>query len=403
MFVQHASMVNPRFSLSIANVADVVEICRRLDGLPLAIELAAARSKLLSASALVKRLGLVAEFNHSTASRPDRQQTLRDAIAWSYELLEPGEQGLFARLGVLAGGGNLAAVEALGGLDAGDPIGSLEVLVDASLVTVTETSDGEPRFGMLETIRAFAIDALSAAGITDDVGRTHAEHFNEAATAAGTLMDSDEPSEMSAGADLFRIEIDNFRAALHWSLGDPAVADGRATIGAHICASLKDLWADEESIAEAVRWALLAVERSDGVASPELADCYFTLAFLLPVHDGNHVRAQEMGSKCVEMWRELGDDQELAVALIVHAMTEQFVGGTHVGRQLFAEAESAAHRSGEPFAQMMVVWNWSNFELVEGDLDRASELAEHALKWPTRSVTHMASSSAITSWGASPS
>ncbi len=383
MFVQHAAMANSRFTLSAANVSDVVEICRRLDGLPLAIELAAARSKLLSPSALVKRLSSALEFSHSTASRPDRQQTLRDAIAWSYELLEPEHQHLFERLGVLSGGGDLDAVEALVGPDAGDPIDSLEVLVDASLVTVAESLDGEPRFGMLETIKAFALDVLASDGLADSVRAAHAEHFNQVATTAWSLMESEEPLDMAAGGRLFRAEIDNFRAALHWTLDDPNSTDDRVSVGTHICASLKDLWADLESYEEAVSWALLAVERSEDAISSDVATCYFMLAFALPVHDGNHIRARDAGHKCVEIWRELDDDAQLAVALIVYAMTEQFVGGADLGRKLFVEAETAAHRSGESFAQMMVVWNWSNFEMVEGDLGRATELADRALEWST--------------------
>ncbi|MBO0829968.1 MAG: AAA family ATPase [Streptosporangiales bacterium] len=155
MFVQHAQMVRPDFVLDETNVADVTAICRRLDGLPLAIELAAARSKSLGPRALLARLDTALEFRATDPYRPTRQRTLRDTIAWSYDLLSPGLRRALRSIAVFAGGCELPALTAV--LPEGlDPLETVTDLVDLNLVTVRDGYGGEPRVGMLQTVRAFA-------------------------------------------------------------------------------------------------------------------------------------------------------------------------------------------------------------------------------------------------------
>ena len=180
LFVQQAGMVRPGFAVTPDNAAAIAAICRRLDGLPLAIELAASRVKLLAPRALLTRLDHSLGLSGADLERPSRQQTLRNTIAWSYDLLEPDIAGAFRRAGVFAGGCDLDALAAVAVADGGDPAGSdpldlVAALADVSLITVAEGADGEPRVGMLETIREYALERLAEAGEEDgpaQAGRT---------------------------------------------------------------------------------------------------------------------------------------------------------------------------------------------------------------------------------------
>ena len=166
LFVQQAAMVRPGFALSEGNAADIAAICGRLDGLPLAIELAAARVKLLSPQGPARPPGAQPGPGRGRAGRPLRQQTLRNTVAWSYDLLAPDVAEVFRRMSVFAGGCDLAALAAVAVTGAGpagaDPLDLVAELQDVSLITVTEGADGEPRLGMLETIREYALERLAA-------------------------------------------------------------------------------------------------------------------------------------------------------------------------------------------------------------------------------------------------
>ncbi len=179
LFIQRARSVNPTFSVTNQNAPAVAEICARLDGLPLAIELAAARSKLLAPDALLKRLEHSLTILRGARELPARQQTLHGAIAWSYELLEPEEQTVFRRLGIFVRGWSLEAAEAvvdLSGLSV-DVFDTLEALVDKSLVRLEPQSVNETRFSMLQTIRDFALKQLEMAGEQEVVARAHSADF----------------------------------------------------------------------------------------------------------------------------------------------------------------------------------------------------------------------------------
>lgn len=180
MFIEHAKMAKSSFHLTAGNAAEVAELCRRLDGLPLAIELAAARTKLLSPKALLARLDQALDISAASGSRVDaRQKTLRETIAWSYQLLGPAHQAFFRGLGGFAGGADLDAITAVTAdiLTDSDPLDMIGDLLDASLVIVTEDRAGEPRVGMLETIRAYALDELRMAGEFNVVRSAHAVRF----------------------------------------------------------------------------------------------------------------------------------------------------------------------------------------------------------------------------------
>ena len=223
LFLNRAREARPGFTFTPENLEAVVAVCRRLDGLPLAIELAAARIRALAPNQLLRRLEHSLDVLGTTAQDvPARQRTLRDTLAWSHELLTPSEQVLFRRLSVFVGGWTLEAAEAVASI-AGDETATLEALarlIDQSLVIVRGEEDGaESRFTMLETIHEFATEQLVASGELAQVKETHASWFLDLALAAEPHLPG--PSAVS-WLDRLETEHDNLRAALDWlrSQGD---------------------------------------------------------------------------------------------------------------------------------------------------------------------------------------
>jgi predicted ATPase len=216
LFVERARTVRPDFRLDDDNAAAVVEICRRLDGLPLAIELAAARLRLLSPEALRDRLGRRLELLRSSSrDLPERQQTLRATIEWSYQLLEPGEQRVFESLAVFADAdvsaveAAIAATDAVAGTEV-DVIEALASLVEKSLVRQVDPPHGEPRLRMLETIHEYATDRLDAGPLGPAVRRAHATHYAEL---AGRLREQLVGSERDQAMTAMATEVGNLRVA----------------------------------------------------------------------------------------------------------------------------------------------------------------------------------------------
>jgi predicted ATPase len=222
LFIRQARLVRPSFRLTDENRSDIAAVCTRLDGLPLALELAAARSKLLAPKALLKRLDEALDLRSPELGRSDRQQTLRHTITWSYELLDPVERRLFQCLSVFAGGAGLDSVESVWaqlphGPHQGhtDVLPLLERLVDASLAVVGEGPDDEPRIEMLNTVQAFAVEQLAASGDEDLVSEAAVRHFEE------LMQDPDRDGDFEARHRyLARLEVehDNFRRCLEWLL-----------------------------------------------------------------------------------------------------------------------------------------------------------------------------------------
>ena len=214
LFVERAASVRRDFRITEENAAAVAEIARRLNGLPLAIELAAGRVKLLSPQALLERLELPL-LTGGQRDLPERRRTLRGMIEWSHDLLEPQERHLFARLTAFRGGWTLESAEAVcgPGLSLG-VIDGLAVLVDHSIVGQEETSEGEMRFRMLETIHEFAAERLASSGELEDIRRSHAQHFRD-------LAEDAEPHLTGEGQarwlERLEREHENLRAALDWA------------------------------------------------------------------------------------------------------------------------------------------------------------------------------------------
>lgn len=263
LFVQRARMVRPDFAVTDDNAHVVIEICRRLDGLPLAIELGASRVKVLSPDALLARMGdRLKLLTGGRRDAPARQQTLRDAIAWSHDLLDPAEQALFRRLAVFVGGCTIEAAETVcdGDLDL-EVLDGLASLVDKSLVRQIDAPGPEgtlePRFSMLETIREFAGERLRESGETEMLGRRHAEYFKAMTT---RLFPTIMSAERERILPTIGIEQDNIRAALRWAIDNREPEIGLPTVGQ------LSLWYLGAAPAEGMRWAreLLELPEAQG-------------------------------------------------------------------------------------------------------------------------------------------
>ncbi len=269
LFVARAQAVRPDFTLTEANAATVAGICARLDGLPLALELAAARVAHLPPGALLARLApRLPLLTGGARDLPARQRTMRDAIAWSHDLLQPGEQLLFRRLAVCVGGFTLEAAagvcqggEASGSRDAGGAVSSstsrppdsstsvlhgVAALMDASLLREETGGDEEPRYRMLETVREFGLERLSESGEEKGVLQAHAAYFLALAEAA-------EPALVGPDAEAWQARLeaehDNFRAALGWS-----ISGGEAETALRLGAALWRFWARRGHLHEGRGW-----------------------------------------------------------------------------------------------------------------------------------------------------
>jgi predicted ATPase/transcriptional regulator with XRE-family HTH domain len=298
LFVERAEASQPDFTMTAENVAAVAAVCRRLDGLPLAIELAAARVKVLPPQALLARLEhRLPLLTGGGRDLPARQRTMRDAIAWSYDLLLPEEQALFRRLAVFAGGFTLDGAEAVAApVDRLAVLDSVAALVEQSLVRQMPGTNDEPRFRMLETVREFAMERLTSSGEADDARQRHAEHFLRlsANLAQGRTILMDQASLTSVVADH-----DNVRLALAWF-------DEHGEIDAllQLSSLLYGLWFGRGLYREGLQWVERALERSSHGASPALVRA-LDGAGLLAILQGDNARGEQSLAKAEALAREL--------------------------------------------------------------------------------------------------
>lgn len=314
LFAERAAAVRPDFALTDENASDVAAIVRGLDGLPLAIELAAARTRLLSPAAMAQRLGdRLGLLESGGRDLPARQRTLRGAIAWSHDLLEPADRRLFARLAVFAGGGSLEMAERACVLPGESPpldvLGGVERLAEHSLLRVEDGARGEPRFGMLETIREFARERLSAAGELEALRDRHADAFLGMVCAAAGVG----PGTSDRGAWLDRLEEDhdNLRAAL-----DRLVERGDHEAAAAFIHAAWRFWQMRAHIHEGRSRARAVLEMPGWSAAPSRARLHaLEAAGGLAYWAGDMAAAHELYGQAVDQARGLGDEAELAEAL----------------------------------------------------------------------------------------
>ena len=388
LFVQQAAMARPGFAVTESNAADIAAICQRLDGLPLAIELAAARIRLLAPRALLARLGRSLDLAAADVGQPSRQQTLRNAIAWSYDLLAPDLAEVFRRAGVFAGGCDLDALAAIAGPGQGDqetgadPLDLAAGLHDVSLITVTEGADGEPRVGMLETIREFALERLARAGDLEDARRRHAGYYAGVAERADEQLRGSGPAHLAA-LDRLEAEHDNLRAALAWSLqtsaAAPAPADGeRAATGLRLVQALAYFWYRHGHATEGRRWLQRAIELTSEDGGAPLAQLAHWLGVLMQ-QQGEMQSSLSLLERSLTIWRDLGDRDQQARELNSLGITHHLLGDMDISRSLLEDSAAIAREVGSDMRLAAALTNLGQLESDAGNFDRATEVLQEAL------------------------
>ncbi len=409
LFVERARAVRPGFHLTDENASAVAEICRRLDGLPLAIELAAARCKVLSPDAMLRRLAHGLDLlAGGSRDAPARHQTLRAAISWSHDLLAPEERVLFRRLGVFMGGCTLEAAERVGGSDLDtDALEVVSALVDQHLVQAVEGSWDEPRFAMLETLREFALEQLDAAGERDHIQRRHAEDVLNLALAAEPHMFGGERGQW---LDRLNDEQDNIRAALGWAQRQEEPALGLALLGALW------LWFQRRLLVEGRRWAdeLLAHPGAAGLTAArakalfvaghfawlqgdvlamrarleeaiaiqrrldDIAGLRRSLPFFGLVAD-DHATARRLAGEGVRLCRQASDRWDLAMALLNLGRTEATWGNDAAARTSLEEAAEHFGALGDRWLRALALTSTGAIAYRAGRYDHAEIAFREAL------------------------
>ncbi|HEU5101084.1 MAG TPA: tetratricopeptide repeat protein [Roseiflexaceae bacterium] len=341
LFVERAAAVQPDFCLTDANMRIVSDICHRLDGLPLAIELAAARVRHFSPQVLLSRLShRLSVLTQGPRTLPGRQQTLRDTIAWSYDLLPASAQRLFQRLAVFVGGCTFEAVEVVCNMDGErltDPLEDLAALVDQSLLVQREQRNGEPRYTMLETIREYALELLVAVGELELLQQRHAHYFVTLAEAAQPDVSSSIKIDQF---ERFEVELANLRAA-HESTRTGA---GRS-LGARLAVALGAFWSERGYLSEgrvwlseAAAWAETAVSAENSVVALALRAKMLHWVGLLATWQADHGAAQAAIEASLALYRQLGDSAGIAKQLSHFGMSYQQQGDHERSQALLAES-----------------------------------------------------------------
>ncbi len=354
LFRQRAQAVLPGFG---GDYDLLAEICRRLDSLPLAIELAAARVKVLPADELLRRLER--RLPILTAGRrdlPERQQTLRATIEWSYELLDADEQRLFARLAVFSGGWVLEAAEQVCDAD----LDTLASLLDKSLVR----REGE-RFSMLETIHEYALECLEESGEAGELRRRHAAYFTQLAK---VMASRDLGPEQLAQRARFRQDWDNVRAVFTWAL-----ESGEIEAGLDLGGSLATVWLDRNVVVEGFTWLKALLERAENVDERVRARAQGAGAMVAGVR-GEHALSVAWGEQALAYYRTIGADEGIAWSLTVLAVAPIELGRAEEAGPMLAEAEAIHRRRGDEGGVRRVLHLQAQQAVGVGDIERGRRL-----------------------------
>jgi predicted ATPase/class 3 adenylate cyclase len=375
LFADRARAVKPDFAVTAANAPTLAEICRRLDGLPLAIELAAVRMKLLPPEAILSRLRQrLPLLTGGARDLPARQQTLQATIDWSYRLLAPREQRLFARLAVFAGGCTLEAAEAVCDLEGdADVLSGLDSLLDNSLVRRSDGDQGEPRVGMLETIREYALALLEARDEAAVLARRHAGYFLALVERAELLLSG--PQQVM-WFQRFDADLDNFRAALAWS-----VAQQQPELTAKLAAGLRLFWEHRGAISEELGWLDAALEHRGSLSPPTLAKVVSAKAALLLVVRGDLEQAKPLLEESLQLSQDSGDPKRVVRILSYLGIAAMLEDDHHRSTALHHKAVALARQLNDRQVLAVALVNQSGLYMVHGDHVQAKAALNESLSY----------------------
>jgi predicted ATPase len=417
LFVERARAVKPDFKVTNESAPAVAEICVRLDGLPLAIELAAARIKMLPPKAMLQRLSSRLKLLTGGArDLPERQRTLRATIEWSFALLNEGEQVLFGRLAVFSGGRTLEAIEAICDAEGDLPMevfDGVSSLLDKSLLRQEEGPNGEPRFVMLETVHEFAREKLKESAEAEEINRAHAQYFLTLAEEANPELKGANQLEW---LERLEAEHDNMRAALTWALKrkevevalrlggalwwfwsmrgyhsegrrwlEEALAmDGRVSpeVRAMALAGVGELAFDQGDLdraKEACQEGLELLEHEEGREAREAKlNLLVWLGFVAWVRE-EYERAKQLFEEGLALSRERSDTWWLATFLLYVAIVPHYLGDYERATELTEESMDLFREQGDKLSLAYCLNNLAMMVYSQGDLGRAAQLTEEAV------------------------
>ncbi len=381
LFIQRAQAVKSDFQVTNANAPAVAKICVHLDGLPLAIELAAARAKFFAPQALLTRLeqGLTVLVG-GARDLPARQQTLRAAIAWSYDLLSTEEKTLFRRLSVFVDGCMWEAAEVVcraAGELSGDILDGLLSLVDKSLLRQEESTEGEPRFWMLQLLREFGLEAQARTGEAELTRQAHALYYLALAEEAKPHLRGTEQARWLARLEQ---EHENLQVALNWLLeGAPMEEDKeQAERALRMCGALFWFWRIHGYIREGQTELSQALAARSGVVVPVQAEALLgaaELAFAL----GDYEQVEALGGESLALYRQLGDAAGMAASLNLLGNTAGERGQYVAARSQIEKAATLFQQVGDTWGRSVCLIQIAHFATGQGEYDHARTLLEETL------------------------
>jgi predicted ATPase len=368
LFIDRAQAVKPSFALTHENASAVAEICRHLDGLPLALELAAARVKLLPPQAILARLDdRLKLLTGGARDLPSRHQTLRNTLDWSYSLLNEDEKTLYTRLGVYVGGFTLEAAEAVCNAEGQfDILEGITSLVNNSLLHHEESVDGEPRFGMLETIRAYALERLAESGEMEALRAGHAQYY-------GDIIINQASYGIFSAIALQR-ELDNVRATLSWCASTPKGIE----LGARLVWILQWFWYRYGYFSEGRLWTkqiLASPLLPEGSKSHAMA---LESSGFLAVWQGEQEEGLVQIETSLAIAQKLKDEQIMPVLLMSKAIAYISMGRDSTAQPLLRESLELFEDQNLPYFHSMTIVLLGNVQLGLGNLEQARELYEDA-------------------------
>jgi predicted ATPase len=396
LFQQQARAARPDFEITEENRSAVVEICRRLDGLPLAIEIAAARIKMLKPKALLKRLDQSLNLLVGGAvDLPDRQRTLRKTIDWSYQLLTPQEKDVFTKLGVFAGGFTLDAAEEIFKADEEiDVFSKIESLLDNSLLRQVHSVSDEPRFDMLQIIREYALEKAEEKGVIAELRWAHLAYFTHI-TEIG-MGEGGYGVESGIWLQRYEEEHDNFRAALNWAMQYPEQGTFPVMV---MMGQLNWFWYRYGYLQEGSEWTQRTLEATEEMGESIPRGSALTARAYLALWSGELELAAQLSEEAVEMNQRLGFDTGLSMAKLCYGTALINLGQDKDAYPHLVDAVELFDQGDQFWMKGTAMVHLANVSLGMGDPEQATQWLDSAVPFLMKSSDTWSMAFGLTNYG----